>query len=213
MATAKQIMTARENGARSTGPATADGKAVSRLNALRHGLTACHPAALPGESAEAFEAMLEDYSRQFKPRNLMERDLVYQLAVSSWNLERSWKTETAHLRMEMARGEDALAREFGEYDNSVRTAAAFQNSPGGMLLLLRYRACHERAYHRALRALLHLRENSVLAGNPRLYESHESRYARAVADQNRRAAESSTCAAPQPAAAELRNEPDSEQLL
>jgi hypothetical protein len=189
MATPRQIQSARDNAKRSTGPKTPAGKAASSLNALKHGLAATHPTALPGESRDAFQAMLDDYARQFKPRNLMERDLLYQLAVAAWQLERSWKIETALLHMQMARNEAALNAEFDDADASVRIAAAFEKSAGQLQLLLRYRAAQERAYHRALRALLNLRPHNVLAGNPRLYESHEERYARAVAETHRREAE------------------------
>jgi hypothetical protein len=189
MATAKQIEASKLNGARSRGPKTPRSKAVSSRNAVKHGLTATHAAVLTGESKEHFDAMLEDYRRQFAPRNLMERDLVHQMAMAMWQQMRAWKTETASLQVEMVRSEDDLRKEFGEFDDNVRLAAAVSRISGTLALLHRYQTAHMRAYHRAMQALLTLRKNDVFKGNPRRYQSHEDIWADAVAESERRKAE------------------------
>src|SRR5258707_1183927 len=61
-----QSDTARANGAKSNGPATPEGRAISSRNSLRHGLTA-KAVVLPGESQEEFQALLDAYIDQFQP--------------------------------------------------------------------------------------------------------------------------------------------------
>ena len=56
MTTSKQLVANRANSKKSTGPKTAAGKARSRMNACRHGLTA-EDIVAPCESPERFEAL------------------------------------------------------------------------------------------------------------------------------------------------------------
>jgi hypothetical protein len=56
MATLKQIAANQNNALRSTGPRSLAGKARSRLNAVKHGLTATH-SLLPGEDPKEFDGL------------------------------------------------------------------------------------------------------------------------------------------------------------
>ena len=53
----------RQNAQKSTGPKTAEGKARSRFNAVKHGMRAATPV-LPGEDAAAFDARLERWTKE-----------------------------------------------------------------------------------------------------------------------------------------------------
>src|SRR5260370_33858965 len=85
---------ARANGAKSRGPKTPEGKAVSSMNALRHGLTASRPL-LPGESQESFEELLKEYMEEYDPDGPAERDVVHRMVVSTWREQRARPVQTA----------------------------------------------------------------------------------------------------------------------
>lgn len=87
MATEKQIEANRSNAKKSTGPRTEQGKAHSRANAWKHGLTA-KTLLIVGEYAEDFEELRSALIIEFGPQTTMETEQVERLAVISWRLRR-----------------------------------------------------------------------------------------------------------------------------
>src|SRR5258708_6125305 len=87
MATRKQIAANRRNAQLSTGPRTAAGKAVSRLNALKTGIDA-RLQIIPGEQPEALEALKAEYRERFKPAKTEQSLLVDLLVSYDWQLRR-----------------------------------------------------------------------------------------------------------------------------
>src|SRR5579864_6886581 len=85
---------ARENGAKSRGPITPDGKARAALNSLRHGLTS-RTICLGNEASERWKLTYQSYLDLIQPQNQVEDDLVQVLAVSKWQEQRSWAIETS----------------------------------------------------------------------------------------------------------------------
>jgi hypothetical protein len=94
MTTERQKAANQANALRSTGPKTQSGKAVVRLNALRHGLLA-GDVVLPGESADAFEELLSQVRAEFAPVGPIEGLLVDRLVKIMWRLCRLDRVETA----------------------------------------------------------------------------------------------------------------------
>ena len=94
MATDKQIDANRLNSQLSTGPRSDDGKAVSRFNALKHGLDA-RSHVIPGEDAAEFESLGERYYTQFLPEGPAEEMLVRTMVESDWLGRRYAAVETA----------------------------------------------------------------------------------------------------------------------
>src|SRR5712692_5712794 len=119
----RKLESARLNGAKSRGPKTPEGKAVSSMNALRHGLTASGPL-LPGESQESFDELLKEYMEEYEPDGPGERDLVHRMVVSKWREQRAWTIETAAFRSQMEPGESdpaaGLSATFASFTGNSR---------------------------------------------------------------------------------------------
>jgi hypothetical protein len=90
----KQSEANRRNALKSTGPITEEGKDRSRLNAVRHGLTAetVIGSLEDAEDYQAFEAgVIADYDAD----TAVQRELVLRLASILWRLRRSTAIESA----------------------------------------------------------------------------------------------------------------------
>ena len=87
MSTAAQIAANRLNAKLSTGPTSEDGKAASKLNGLKTGLTG-RTVVLPSDDLAAYEAHLESFHKRFAPATDPENTLVQSLADTEWRLAR-----------------------------------------------------------------------------------------------------------------------------
>ncbi len=101
MATVKQIEANRLNALKSTGPKTPEGKAVTKLNALRHGLRA-RTVVLPAEKSEDFHQLCNDLEAEWEPQSRTEQFYVEQMAVSQWKLARVEVAEKSLLLQEFS---------------------------------------------------------------------------------------------------------------
>jgi hypothetical protein len=94
MTSERQKAANRANALHSTGPKTQEGKAVVRLNALRHGLLT-RDVVLPGEDADAFEDLLNQVRAGLSPVGPIEELLVDRAVNTMWRLGRLARAETA----------------------------------------------------------------------------------------------------------------------
>ncbi len=149
MATVRQIAANRRNARKSTGPRTGAGKSVSRLNGVRHGLTA-GTTVLQGEDAKAFAGLRRELIDRLTPKGPVEDELVDRLAALLWRLRRAPVAEAALLA---ALDEEAA----GEWAGS---AATDLHDRHGILVarLQRYETHLERSFMRTLALLGKLRE-------------------------------------------------------
>lgn len=84
----KVVARNRKNAGRSTGPRTAAGKAVSRRNILKHGLTA-NPAVGVIEDPDVFDRLFADLCGRIKPVDELEKSLVRHAAAHHGRLRRA----------------------------------------------------------------------------------------------------------------------------
>ena len=70
------------------GPKSPEGRAKSRMNALKHGMRAATPV-LPGEDQAAFDERLQKWTKDLAPRDEVEQFLVKRAVEFSWQLERA----------------------------------------------------------------------------------------------------------------------------
>ncbi|MCZ2151104.1 MAG: hypothetical protein LC126_25430, partial [Bryobacterales bacterium] len=96
----KKQQIARENGKKSKGPITPEGKKRSSLNGITHGL-ASKCVVLANESQDAYDQLAAQYQREWNPASLTESHLLTAMVNSCWRLRRIWSMETALIDSEM----------------------------------------------------------------------------------------------------------------
>lgn len=147
------------------GPRTPAGKAASRTNALRHGLTATKllPQVLQTGRVDLLREQLREH---FRPRNQVETLLVDEMARHGAMLEFGEAAEGAVLRRGAQEltllAPDVEGDQHAEID--VQLAAAV--SSDALERFARYRRGHERAFFAALAALRDLQARPSSASAP-----------------------------------------------
>ena len=94
MATPAQVQANRSNAQKSTGPRTAEGKAVAAQNAVRHGLLA-QEVVIKGEDPGEFEFYRDQMLAELAPAGQMETLLAQRIVGLSWRLRRAERLQTA----------------------------------------------------------------------------------------------------------------------
>jgi hypothetical protein len=142
MTSEKQIEANRRNALKSTGPKSDDGKAQSRMNALRHGLTAAQ-AVLPHENEDDYEKLREGMLDSYAPENTAEQAIVEELANAYWRLMRLHRVDTHYWNQ--------IGGSYNRGDEGI-SEALIQTPDRQMRNFFRYYAQVERSYYKALAA-------------------------------------------------------------
>ena len=155
----------RENGAKSRGPKTLAGKAISSRNAVIHQLTA-KALCFRNENPVVYEELVDKFESYFNPPDDGPQfACIESMAVSRWQEERSWSIESGLIDLQMDLQKADLAKKYPDMDEATRTANAFKtlvDESHALQLLLRYRTAAARRYDQALKQLLLLRKEAVL---------------------------------------------------
>jgi len=104
MTSQKQIDANRQNAQESTGPKTADGKAIAKFNAIKHGILSEAVLITKGggqERKEIYQALCNGLRDYFQPQGTMEETLVEQIMVTLWRKRRVLRYELGCLRKQL----------------------------------------------------------------------------------------------------------------
>ena len=112
----KRKLTSRLNGLKSNGPKTAEGKLASSANSRTHAAYA-KSLVLPGEKLADYQHLVDAHFQQWKPTNLIEENLVAQMATTLWRLNRQAPAESSLIQIQIQRMSAALKVEFEAIDS------------------------------------------------------------------------------------------------
>jgi hypothetical protein len=149
VATDLQIEANRRNAQLSTGPKTMRGKEASRMNALKHGLTA-QQVTLFDERAEDFEAFHAELLGALAPQGTVELALAERAVLCAWRLRRVYRIETGLFRKARKAWGNGTAAVTNEIAVVFLRLASQEDD---LSKLTRYEISLERSLQRALRAL------------------------------------------------------------
>ena len=141
----------------STGPKTAEGKARSSRNAVKHGLSSPNPV-IGIEDRPAFEAMLDAYMRDWKPAGETETSYVKRAATAMWRYNRAiaYEAEILNLEIDYHAVPSAAILDPETAGPVTRAAFAFREaatSDPALGLCSRYITAAARDYDRAINQL------------------------------------------------------------
>jgi hypothetical protein len=139
------------------GPKTEAGKAISRLNAITHGLLS-KEVVLEGEDTNRLEKLTENIFQEIQPIGELESFFVDRIVSDIWRLRRAFGVERNQLLLSKARSKDDVLNNLLYSDEESRKMADelpdITNEQ--MDKILRYITSIERSLTRALHELQRL---------------------------------------------------------
>ena len=101
----------RQNGRKSRGPKTREGKQRASQNSTKHGLYA-QTVVLPYESKRGFRRLQADFHERFQARDAVEAALVDRLVSATWRLTRAYGVETGTIAFSLLDSKNAVEEQY-----------------------------------------------------------------------------------------------------
>src|SRR5260370_3549185 len=164
MSSQAQIDANRRNAQKSTGPATPEGRAAVRLNALKHGLTSTI-LLLTDEDRHEFNRLCEAYEAEYQPAGPTEEALLKNLVAADWRMGRARRFEVgffARQSFELSKSE----LNYATFNTHSRLSDIVDNdskSADTLVKISRYAIKLERSFYKALYELRHTQDQRKLA--------------------------------------------------
>ena len=149
--TAAQAEASRTNGARSHGPTTAEGKARSAQNALKHAMRSAGAGLCFMDDLEVYAELHDAVAARVRPRDAAEGMLVARLTAALWRAQRAERLEAefwCYLPQGVQRDDAKLL---------IKVFAGERRGRQSLATIQRYQADAQTAFTRTLKALQLLR--------------------------------------------------------
>ncbi|MBN2314488.1 MAG: hypothetical protein JXM79_11200 [Sedimentisphaerales bacterium] len=102
MATQAQLLANRRNAQQSTGPRTAEGKALSAKNATKHGLFARYDVVISEDQGD-YDALRESLLKELAPEGTMENLLAERIVSLTWRIKRAARMQNEMIDVKIRR--------------------------------------------------------------------------------------------------------------
>ena len=165
-----QIAASRANGAKSHGPVTPEGKAISARNSRRHGILA-QTTAIDSEDPGQLQLLFRELYETWDPADEHERNLVDTMVLSIWRRTRILGMEAAGISLKMR--EQAASRIIkpgtvppNGHTTGYLAVTSLAEENRAFELLHRYETRYARAYERAARSLIAYRKYRQTESDP-----------------------------------------------
>jgi hypothetical protein len=168
---AARILANQANAQHSTGPKTSEGKAQSRANAYKHGLTG-NGVVVSEKDAAKIEQLTAELKAELRPSNTTGRMLVERMAVLGVRMERSVAQESAAISENVRLAEADFEAPEGLDE---KTVAKLRREAGEIALFdpskeaclaRKYEAAAERGFFRALKEFRQIEKEKAATAFP-----------------------------------------------